>query len=103
MKAKQSLAGFIREHLAEIESRLENGFRQEVIVAELAEIGYQTTIQSLRNLIYRARKRRLLKTSSDHNHQKTNEDIPSKKEGSKNKRVSFEYGGTKNLDESDLI
>lgn len=55
MKQSQSLAGYIRQHLAELEIQLEHGVRQEVLVAELAKQGYQTTPKVFRNLLYRAR------------------------------------------------
>lgn len=101
MKSKQSLAGYIREHLNELEARLENGIRQEVIVEELTEKGYETTLQTLRNLIYRARKRRLLKAQAD---QQRNPKMVSATSGKKEKQSSsFEYSGTQDLDESDLI
>lgn len=101
MKLKQSLAGYIREHLNELEARLENGIRQEVIVEELAEKGYETTLQTLRNLIYRARKRRSLKAQAD---QPRDPKIVSATSGKKKKQPSsFEYSGTQDLDESDLI
>lgn len=101
MKPKQSLAGYIREHLNEFEARLENGIRQELIVEELAKNGYETTLQTLRNLIYRARKRRLLKAQVD---QQRDQKIASTTPGKKKKHSSsFEYSGTQNLDESDLI
>jgi hypothetical protein len=53
----QSLAGVIRERLASIEARLSVGVRQEVILAELAAEGYETTLKNLRNELCRARKK----------------------------------------------
>ncbi len=55
MKPPQSLAGYIRQHLKELEERLEVGVRQEVIVAELEAHGYKTTLKGFRNFLYRAR------------------------------------------------
>lgn len=55
MKPPQSLAGYIRQHLKELEERLEVGVRQEVIVAELESHGYKTTLKGFRNFLYRAR------------------------------------------------
>lgn len=54
-KHSQSLAGYIRQHLTEIETRLSFGVRQEVIVSELEAIGYKTTVKGFRNFLYRAR------------------------------------------------
>lgn len=60
MKTDQSLAGYIREHLSTIESRLKIGIRQDVILQELQNVGYPNTrIQTFRNLLYRARKKAL--------------------------------------------
>lgn len=58
MKKTQSLAGYIRERLAQYEDRLAIGIRQEVILEELAQAGYETTIYTLRTLLSRARKQR---------------------------------------------
>ena len=62
MKPPQSLAGYIRQHLQELEERLEVGVRQEVIVAELEAHGYKTTLKGFRNFLYRARTRAAKKT-----------------------------------------
>lgn len=56
MKKPQSLAGVIRQRLADIEARLEVGVRQEVIIDELASEGHQTSLQNFRNELWRARK-----------------------------------------------
>lgn len=56
MKKPQSLAGLIRQRLADIEARLEVGIRQEVIVDELATEGHLTSLQNFRNELWRARK-----------------------------------------------
>lgn len=58
MKKEQSLAGVIRERLESIEARLAVGIRQEVLLAELAEAGYETSLSNFRNELWRARKRR---------------------------------------------
>lgn len=58
MNKTQSLAGYIREHLSSYEERLAIGIRQEVIVKELAEAGYETNVFTLRTLLSRARKKR---------------------------------------------
>ena len=62
MKPPQSLAGYIRQHLTELEERLEVGVRQEVIVSELEAHGYKTTLKGFRNFLYRARIRAAQKT-----------------------------------------
>lgn len=64
MKPPQSLAGYIRQHLQELEERLEVGVRQEVIVAELEAHGYKTTLKGFRNFLYRARIRAAKKTAT---------------------------------------
>jgi hypothetical protein len=51
----QSLAGYIRQHIDELEARLEVGVRHEAIVAELKAQGYTTTVKGFRNYLYRAR------------------------------------------------
>lgn len=60
----QSLAGVIRQRLADIEARLEVGIRQEVIVEELAAEGHQTSLQNFRNELWRARKWREKKATA---------------------------------------
>ena len=54
---KQSLSGVIRERLASIEAQLAVGVRQEVILAELAAEGYETTLSNFRTALFRARKK----------------------------------------------
>ncbi|MGF6276251.1 hypothetical protein ABIB38_004662 [Massilia sp. UYP11] len=56
MKKQQSFAGVIRQRLADIEARLEVGIRQEVIIGELKEEGYETSLANFRNELWRARK-----------------------------------------------
>lgn len=56
-KPPQTLNGVIRERLEDIERRLAFGVRQEVILEELRSQGYETTtIDTLRNALWRARK-----------------------------------------------
>jgi len=64
MKPPQSLAGYIRQHLEELEERLEVGVRQGTIVAELEVHGYKTTLTGFRNFLYRARIRASKKAAS---------------------------------------
>lgn len=54
--ASQSLAGYLRQHLGVIETRIANGVRQRQIVDELASLGYVTSLLSLRNALMRARR-----------------------------------------------
>jgi hypothetical protein len=58
MKEQQSRAGWIREHLNELEQRLGLGVRRSVIVADLQALGYRCTVQELSNDLARARRRR---------------------------------------------
>lgn len=58
MKKLQSFDGLVRERLQQIEARLSVGIRQELMVAELVAEGYeQANIKTLRNAIWRARKK----------------------------------------------
>jgi hypothetical protein len=56
MNDKQSRAGWIREHLQELEDRLEVGVRRAVIVAELQALGYSCSVHELSNDLSRARR-----------------------------------------------
>ncbi|MCW5223633.1 hypothetical protein D5041_21350 (plasmid) [Verminephrobacter aporrectodeae subsp. tuberculatae] len=117
MKPPQSLAGYIRQHLTELEERLEVGIRQEVIVSELATYGYKTTLKGFRNFLYRARIRAAQKSVAvpaknqsqkeqrnapfvasgpDHQKQKSPPNPLTKKSG-------FDFKGTNSVDENDLI
>jgi hypothetical protein len=51
----QSLAGYIRQHLEELERRMSYGTPQTEIVAELEAAGYKTTVRAFRNYLARAR------------------------------------------------
>jgi hypothetical protein len=55
LMTKQSLAGYIRQHLAEMETRMEYGVPQAVIVEELNALGYSTNVRAFRNYLVRAR------------------------------------------------
>jgi hypothetical protein len=58
VKKLQSFDGLVRERLQHIEARLSVGIRQELMVAELVAEGYeQANIKTLRNAIWRARKK----------------------------------------------
>jgi hypothetical protein len=65
MNKKQSLAGVIRERLTTIESRLEFGIRQEVLISELKEEGFDTTLATFRNALLRARQWREKKQANN--------------------------------------
>jgi len=113
MKTDQSLAGYIRQHLDVIEARLEVGIRQDVIIRELTEIGYTTTLQSFRNLLYRARKWKQKQVTKETHKSVIKSVIIEENEQNKlqqnevskspqSKPTSFQYGNTK-PDESELI
>ena len=117
-RQSQSLAGVIRERLATIEARLAVGVRQEVIVAELAAEGYETTLKNLRNELCRARKRssKTLPPQAAGDKGST-ANMPSRAESKRvatpraektpenplKKPTGFNYGGTKNISLDDLI
>lgn len=116
MKPPQSLAGYIRQHLTELEERLEVGLRQEVIVAELQAHGYTTTLKGFRNFLYRARLRAAKKAvavpatpspkESKNAPSVTSKTTQIKKEVPSNpltKKAGFEFKGTLGVDENDLI
>lgn len=116
MKQKQSLAGYIRQHLAEIEGRLEVGIRQEVIVSELETAGYETTLKGFRNFLYRARihaKEKGVKVGARATASTTTQEVKKPQESAKTvpkkpddpltKSAGFEYTGTKDLNPDDLI
>lgn len=116
MKQKQSLAGYIRQHLAEIEGRLEVGIRQEVIVSELREIGYETTLKGFRNFLYRARihaKEKGSQVSTKLPEQQPRQEVKQAQNSAKpdqnkaqnplTKSAGFEYTGTKDINPDDLI
>lgn len=108
MKTDQSLAGYIREHLSTIEARLKVGIRQEVILQELQDVGYpNTTIQTFRNLLYRARKKTLTEPEEK---EKPKNKLVTKVEKVKPKEVNvlkekkgFAYAGTANIDPDELF
>lgn len=117
MKPPQSLAGYIRQHLQELEERLEVGVRQEVIVAELEAHGYKTTLKGFRNFLYRARIRAAQKTvaasakPASPKEQKNAPSVAQKPDQKKQevppnpltKKAGFEFKGTNSVDENDLI
>lgn len=117
-RQSQSLAGVIRERLATIEARLAVGVRQEVIVAELAAEGYETTLKNLRNELCRARKRSSKTLPAQAAGDKSSTaNMPSRAESKRvatpraektpenplKKPTGFNYGGTKNISLDDLI
>lgn len=117
-RQSQSLAGVIRERLATIEARLAVGVRQEVIVAELAAEGYETTLKNLRNELCRARKRSSKTLPAQAAGDKgSTANMPSRAESKRvatpraektpenplKKPTGFNYGGTKDISLDDLI
>lgn len=76
MKKEQSLAGVIRERLESIEQRLAVGVRQEVLLAELAQAGYETSLSNFRNELWRARKRKEKKGQDAPGANKTTQPAP---------------------------
>jgi hypothetical protein len=65
---KQSLAGYIRQHLSELETRMEYGISQTSIVEEINQLGYSTTVASFRVYLSRARTWRIKKLSQSGTH-----------------------------------
>ena len=112
MKSQQSLAGYIREHLAAFEARLEVGVRQDVFIEELKEKGYVTTLANFRNMIYRARQRAAISPSKpqafiQERTSKNQENLTQKNEqkvpdNPLKKSPGFEYRGTHGVDEKNL-
>jgi hypothetical protein len=109
MKTDQSLAGYIREHLSSIEARLKVGIRQEVILQELQDVGYQnTTIQTFRNLLYRARKKALTEPIEKEKAPKIEpaskvEKVKPKEVNTLKEKKGFAYAGTANIDPDELF
>ena len=109
-KQAQTLAGYIRQNLDEIEKKIEIGIRQEALVAELETHGYKTTLKGFRNFLYRARQRPIKKIEK--NYQKKDRNLIEKNSSKKHENFStdqlkkskgFEFKKTSTIDESDLI
>lgn len=102
---EQTLSGYIRQHLAEIEQRLEFGTRQETIVAELVGLGYTTTIQSFRNTLSRARTWAKTKQAPTTRQEVKQPQKPASETGKEDvtRSASFNFKGTKNFNEDDLV
>lgn len=105
---EQTLSGYIRQHLADIEQRLIFGTRQETIVSELVELGYSPTIQSFRNTLSRARawaKKNQEATPKQEVTQakKTTMATPEKKQDPLTKSAGFDFKGTKAFKDDELI
>ncbi|MRD49352.1 hypothetical protein GHT07_18915 [Caenimonas koreensis DSM 17982] len=114
MNRTQSLAGYIREHLSELEERLSFGVRQEVFVSELEARGYKTTLKGFRNFLYRARLGAAQKQVRPPPIPETPTDAPFVTAASSRlpprppnnpltKSKGFEFVGTSAIDESELI
>lgn len=113
MRRSQSLAGYIRQHLHQLEARLEVGIRQEVLIAELEIHGYKTTLQGFRNFLYRARVRAAEKKAQGKVQPRDQPDsrpaaalpppITRVPETALTKSKGFEFVGTSEIAESELI
>ena len=57
MSIKQSLSGYIREHLSTIEHQIDIGIRHESIVEKLQSNGIDVDLGTFRTALYRARKK----------------------------------------------
>lgn len=122
-KQTQSFSGLIRERLPLIEQRLAVGVRQEVILAELAKEGYQTTLANLKNEIWRARSRAAKdrparlggwKKGTANSPEPTGNAKPASQgigtprapkphDNPLTKPTGFNYGGTKDISADDLV
>lgn len=101
---KRTLAGYIRQHLAEIETRMEFGEPQTVIVEDLKEAGYgNLTVPAFRNYLARARARREQHQDTKHATTIIEYTAPKKivPENTLSKPTGFEWPGT--IDKDELI
>lgn len=114
MNRSQSLAGYIRENLSELEARLEFGVRQEVFVSELEAHGYKTTLKGFRNFLYRARlgaaekQSRAIQPLAAPTFARIDlaaipEPVQRPADNPLTKAKGFEFVGTSSIDESELI
>lgn len=108
MHPPQTLAGYIRQHLAEIEEKLEIGVRQEAIVSELNDLGYETSVTAFRNYLYRARLRSAKKVASPPTKpqlpkEKTTVEKPAKEKSPLTQKAGFDFKGTNSVDIDDLV
>ena len=55
MSVKQSISGYIRQNLAEIENKLHYGYTHEFMVEELNKLGIKINVVTFRTMLYRAR------------------------------------------------
>ena len=62
---KQSYRGYVREHLARIESKIDFGIPHELIRQELAREGFEGSLLTFRDALSKARKWRNDKSSRD--------------------------------------
>ena len=51
----QSFAGYVREHLEQINQRVKNGVRYETLHREFVELGFDVGLGTFRGALYRAR------------------------------------------------
>lgn len=114
-KRKQSLAGYVREHLTSIEAQLDVGVRQEVLIEDLAKVGYEgVSLQTFRTVLWRARQSAAAKPPAAPL-QGVKPPVPAAPTGpaAKIPRAneapkpgdgrSFKYSGTKDIDPESLI
>lgn len=58
MTKKQSLSGYVLENLESIEQQMEMGVYQEAICSDLKAAGFDVTLPSFRQAVFRARQKR---------------------------------------------
>ena len=108
MHPPQTLAGYIRQHLSDIEEKLEIGVRQEAIVSELNDLGYETSVTAFRNYLYRARLRSAKKATSapikpQPQKEKATPEKPIKETSPLTQKAGFDFKGTNSVDIDDLV
>ena len=112
MHPPQTLAGYIRQHLAEIEEKLEIGVRQEAIVSDLNDLGYETSVTAFRNYLYRARLRSAQKVASaptkpqlpkDKTTVEKSTEKPTKEKSPLTQKAGFDFKGTNSVNIDDLV
>lgn len=96
---KQSIAGYIRQHLEEIEQKIHIGIRHESIVEEIKNSGVDIDLAKFRTYLYRARKSlRSAETPPTPTHQAKTSNQPQEKkpkpQEKENKPASFNFDGS---------
>lgn len=103
MKQHQSLSGYIREHLADLEAQASAGIRQDFIIEKLAEKGFIVSLNNFRRLLYRARKRSEAALIAAPPSLPSVKETPPIKKPKTKPTTGFNYTGIQGLDESDLV